>query len=288
MICSMTGFAAATSELAQYALSLDLRAVNHRFLDIQFRLPDELRSAETGLRELIVAHVQRGKIECRVNLLPISTSNGFTRLNTELIKELRQLDLQVRELLPDCEGLRVSDVLGWPHILQSESISAEALKTGCHSLLHVAIHELNQSRQREGEKLKTIILERVSSIENLVALIAPKMPQLVAAHQEKLSARLREVIATSDEDRIRQEVVLFASKIDIDEELSRLKTHLKETRRTLEHGGTVGKRLDFLVQELNRETNTIGSKSTDIAISQTVVNIKVLIEQVREQIQNIE
>lgn len=288
MIYSMTGFATAIRELAQYALNLDLRSVNHRFLDVQFRLPDELRPFEPEMRELVVAQVQRGKVECRVNLTAVTTLAIPSQINVERLQELQQLNQRVHALLPGCQALRVIDVLRWPNVLATDTLPLEELHASCLELLYTALQDFNMSRNREGEKLKAVLLERVSGIEVLVSSIVPRVPQLIAAYQEKLGARLREAMMSNDDDRIRQEVALFAAKIDIDEELSRLRTHLQEIRRALDQGGIVGKRLDFLMQELNRETNTVGSKSVDVTVSQIAVDIKVLIEQMREQIQNIE
>ena len=170
----------------------------------------------------------------------------------------------------------------------ADTLPVEELREACMSMLAVAVEEFTATRGREGEKLKAMLLERVATMETLARNIAPKIPQLVAAHQEKLTQRLKEVVASLDEERIRQEVALFATRIDVDEELTRLNTHLSEVRRILAKGGNVGKRLDFVMQELNREANTLGSKSVDVEVSQTSMELKVLIEQMREQVQNIE
>ena len=288
MIHSMTGFATATHEHALYALSVDLRSVNHRFLDIQFRMPDELRPFESELRELIVAQAQRGKIECRINLAAVAGHAAATQLNSDRLEELKQLERQVRGQFPDAAGLGVSDVLKWPGALATESLPIDEVRATCVALLQQALKDFNLSRSREGETLKAALFERVKGIEDALETIAPRLPLLIAAYQVKLSVRLRDAAASLDEDRIRQEVALFAAKIDIDEELTRLRTHLGEVRRVLDQGGGAGKRLDFLMQELNRETNTINSKSVDVSVSQVAVGIKVLIEQMREQIQNVE
>ena len=284
----MTGFATTTLERAHYALSVDLRSVNHRFLDIQFRMPDELRPFESELRELIVAQTQRGKIECRVNLTTVVGHAVATQLNSERLDEHKQLECQVRKQFPEASSLRVIDVLKWPNVLATESLAIDDVRSSCFTLLENVLNDFNLSRSREGEKLKTLLLERVTSIDDALATITPHLPLLIATYREKLGLRLREAAASLDEDRIRQEIALFAAKIDIDEELSRLRTHLGEVRRVLDQGGAVGKRLDFLMQELNREANTINSKSVDVSVSQVAMNIKVLIEQMREQVQNVE
>ena len=173
-------------------------------------------------------------------------------------------------------------------MLGAETVPAEELKQACRDLLTRAIEELEATRRREGDRLKALLLERIAAVETHVAAVAPRIPQAIAAFRDKLGARLREALAGGDDERIRQEVALFATKIDVDEELSRLSTHIAEVRRVLAAGGAAGKRLDFLMQEMNREANTLGSKAADTAISQAALELKVLIEQMREQVQNIE
>ncbi|MGH8744653.1 MAG: YicC/YloC family endoribonuclease [Burkholderiales bacterium] len=288
MIYSMTGFAAANRELAGGALNLELRSVNHRYLDVQLRLPEELRLLEPALREVIVSGVTRGKVDCRLSLEPAVGTPLAPQLNTELLQQLVQINRAVRAALPDAQSLTVADFLHWPGVLRGNTLSPEDLHKPCVTLLQKALDELNATRRREGEKLKGLLLERIEKMERLVAQVTPRIPEIVAAHREKLGARLSEALINREDDRIRQEFALFAAKIDVDEELTRLSTHLGETRQILEHGGAVGKRLDFLMQELNREANTLGSKSVDSGMSKSAMELKVLIEQMREQIQNIE
>ncbi|MCL4470865.1 MAG: YicC family protein [Gammaproteobacteria bacterium] len=288
MIYSMTGFAAVTRELGQGSLSMDLRSVNSRYLEIHFRLDEAFRALEPALREQIGSALSRGKVECRLNFTARAAGQAPLRLNTALAEHLAQLGRSAQALLPDGQPLGVADLLRWPGVIESESISAESMQETCLGLLRQGLDELSATRRREGEKLRIFLLQRADQMDALVAQVLPHIPRLVAAHQEKLAARLREAMATGDDDRIRQEVALFAQKIDVDEELSRLQTHLAELRRILEKGGAVGKRLDFLMQELNREANTLGSKSAASEVSQTAMELKVLIEQMREQIQNIE
>jgi uncharacterized protein (TIGR00255 family) len=288
MIYSMTGYATVSDDLALGTLGIEVRSVNHRYLDIQFRLPDELRSFEPAMREAIAARLSRGKVECRMSLSKNPASTVALSLNTALLDQLVELDRRVRERLPDAVSLTVSDVIRWPGIVEAEALSMERLREQTQTLLERGLSEFTDSRAREGDKLKQLLLDRVSRMEQLVERVKPRIPQLVAAYQERLAARLKDAMAELDEDRIRQELVLFASKVDVEEELSRLATHLAETRRILQQGGAVGKRLDFLMQELNRESNTLGSKSVDIEVSQAAVELKVLIEQMREQVQNIE
>jgi uncharacterized protein (TIGR00255 family) len=284
----MTGYAVAAGELSFGGLNVELRAVNHRYLDLQFRLPDDLRLLESVLRERLTGRITRGKVECRVAFNRLPTAQNALQLNEELLAQLTQLDEKVRATLPAAEPLSVSDVLRWPGMLGNDCLPAEELQERCIQLLDKALEDFNGARGREGEKLKTVLLERIVAMEEIVKSVAPRIPQLVIAYQEKLVARLKEALLDPESERLKQEITLFAAKIDVDEELSRLLTHLAEIRRILDKGGAVGKRLDFLMQELNREANTLGSKSVDMEVTQGAMGLKVLIEQMREQIQNIE
>jgi uncharacterized protein (TIGR00255 family) len=284
----MTGYASAARELARGALNVELRSVNHRYLDVQFRMPEELRALESGLRELLVARLTRGKVECRVSFTEQAGASKPLQINSELLQQLLQLNATVQSLAPQAHALGVADILRWPGMFSADTPSIEELRATCLELLHSVLDDFTASRTREGEKLKNMLLERAEKMEQLVADVAPRIPQLVASYRDKLGSRLREALINPEDDRIRQELVLFAAKIDVDEELSRLGAHLSEIRRILATGGAVGKRLDFLMQELNREANTLGSKSVDIGVTQVSMQLKVLIEQMREQIQNIE
>ena len=287
MIYSMTGYAVAARELDNAALNLELRSVNHRYLDIQFRLPDELRLIEPALRETITARINRGKIECRISFA--ATPGGKrAELDETVLRQVVALDARVREAMPATRSMTAGDVLRWPGILGTETLDLDELRTVCQSLLEQVLEEFTLTRGREGAKLEAILLERAEAVEQHLAAVAPRMPQVIAAFQDKLATRLKEALGNADEDRIRQEVVLFANKIDVDEELSRLRTHIAELRRILAKGGAVGKLLDFLMQELNREANTLGSKAADVSVTQVSMELKLLIEQMREQIQNIE
>ena len=288
MIYSMTGFASTTRELASAALNVELRSVNHRYLDLQFRLPEDLRALEPGMRELIVAKLQRGKVECRVGLNALPAAQKSFELNLEVMKQLRALSEKLRLAWPSVPGLTAADILRWPGMLGAESVSLDEMRVACHAALQEVLAEFTASRVREGEKLKAVLLERLATMEERVATVAPRMPEVLAAFREKLASRLHEAMAVSDDERIRQEITLFANRIDVDEELSRLTTHFSEIRRILGAGGAVGKRLDFMMQELNREANTLGSKSVDAEVTKVALDLKLLIEQMREQIQNIE
>ena len=288
MIYSMTGYAVVAKEVPRGSLNLELRSVNNRYLDIQFRLPDELRLLEASMRECLTARLNRGKIECRLSFFQLRGAEDPQHINANLLQKLLELDRTVRVALPDAQGLEVADILRWPGILGADSLSTEDLCEPCMQLLHVALDEFAAARAREGEKLKAILLERLGKMRRLTAEVSPRIPALLVAFQEKIKSRLQEAMINHDDDRIRQEMSLFTSKIDVDEELSRLQAHLDEVERVLSGGGAIGKRLDFLMQELNREANTIGSKSVDVEVSKISLELKVLIEQMREQVQNIE
>jgi uncharacterized protein (TIGR00255 family) len=288
MIYSMTGYAVAAAELPFGALNLELRSVNHRYLDVQFRIPDDLRALEAGLREKTTGRITRGKVEVRITVNKTPASQSGLQIDEKLLAQLKQLNDGVMSAIPESAALSVNDVLHWPGMLGNDILQLEDLQEACGRLLERALDDLTATRAREGEKLKNVLLERIGAMETLVSNIAPRMPQLIAGYKDKLTARLKEAMVNMDDDRLKQELVLFASKIDVDEELSRLNTHFGEIRRILDKGGAVGKRLDFLMQELNREANTLGSKSVDLEVTQTSMELKVLIEQMREQIQNIE
>jgi len=288
MIYSMTEYATATRTLARCRLSMELRAVNSRYLDISFRLPEELRPVESQLRETLMAKVQRGKLECRVNIADLPAESRMLLVNRELVERLRNAAREVQQLAPDASPLGVADILRWPGVIGEPDVSLDELGSACLALVEEALDDFNASRSREGAKLAQVILDRANRMQELVVGITPKIPLLVKAYGEKLSARLAEAALSPDDDRMRQEIVLFASKLDVDEELARLSAHIKEVQHVLAKGGAVGRRLDFLMQEFNREANTLGSKSADLESTQVAVELKVLIEQMREQVQNIE
>ncbi len=288
MIQSMTGYAALTRETAQGSLFLELKSVNNRFLDVQFRIVEELRPIEPGLRELIAAKIGRGKLDCRVSFTPAAAAGKQLSLNAELLQKLAELDREVRAALPQAQPLRAGEVLHWPGMLGETAINADELREPCLALMRDALAELCATRAREGGKLRDMLVERVAKMQALVERVTPLLPAAIAAYEEKLATRLREVLAANDEERIRQEISVFGMKIDVAEELNRLAAHLQEVRRVLDAGGAAGKRLDFLMQELNREANTLGSKSVSKEVSEAAIELKLLIEQMREQIQNIE
>ncbi|WP_297362851.1 YicC/YloC family endoribonuclease [Thauera sp.] len=288
MVQSMTGFAVQTRDLGSVSLHLELRSVNSRYLDLGFRIVDDLRAAEPAIRERITARLGRGKVECRLNLQSGHGAPRSMALNGALLDQLAGAQDLLRARFPDAAPLAVSELLRWPGMLADDSLGFDEMLPAIVALTNAALDELVATRQREGDKLADMIRERVMRLRELVAQATPRMPAVVAEYQERLTAKLRDAVASLDEDRIRQEVALYAQRIDVDEELTRLATHLDEVERILKSGGAAGKRLDFLMQELNREANTLASKSPATDITGIAMEMKVLIEQMREQVQNLE
>ena len=286
MITSMTGYAAATRDLPTASLAAEVKSVNGRFLDVQFRLSEELRAVEPALRELIQARVSRGKVECRVSVTPPTGAAPRISVNEGLLAELAQASKKIRAAVRDARPLSVGEVLNWPGVLGDDR--SAALREACVALVQEVLEDFAATRAREGGKLAAMLIERAERMQSLLASIQPRLPEAIAAYEEKLAARLREVLGGADEERIRQEIALYGVKADVAEELNRLGAHLEEVHRVVGAGGAVGKRLDFLMQELNREANTLGSKSVSKELSDASLEFKLLIEQMREQIQNIE
>jgi uncharacterized protein (TIGR00255 family) len=288
MIYSMTGYAVASTETPRGTLSLELRSVNSRFLDLQFRVADELRALESTLREMITARLARGKVDCRLYFAAGVTRPGRQSLNQAALEDLARLAAQAAQALPGAAAMRVADALRWPGVLTESALDEEQTRATVEQLGSKALDELLAARAREGTRLAAIVGERVAEMRRRLAEVAPLVPQALAAYQEKLAQRLREAMGTADDERIRAELAVFSMKTDVDEELTRLATHFDEVERALGKGGAVGKRLDFLAQELNREANTLASKAATQKISDCALELKLLIEQVREQVQNIE
>lgn len=287
MIYSMTGYASAARELDYGTLNLELRSVNHRYLDIQFRMSEELRGLEFALREAIGKRIGRGKVDFRLGFMPRAGASAL-HADEDLVRQLAALNRRVKAILPEGRDLAVAEILHWPGVMAQDAVPQETLHQEALALANAALEEFNASRAREGEKLKALMLERADKISELVKEAGPHIPAVLASYKEKLTAALKEAGANPEDDRLRQELALFAQRIDVDEELSRLQAHLTEVRRVLSAGGAAGKRLDFLMQELNREANTLGSKAMASEVTRIAVELKVLIEQMREQVQNIE
>lgn len=294
MIHSMTGYAVASAETPRGALTLELRSVNSRFLDLQFRIAEELRAAEPLLREMITARIARGKLDCRLALGGDSTQ-ARQAFNAEAVAQLKALADAAAHAFPGAAPLRVADILRWPGVLTEPAVDAERTRALLDGLGRRVLDDFCAARAREGARLAGILRERTGEMRRRLAEVAPLVPEAVALHRARLAERLREVLSEGIEERVRAEVALFAAKSDVDEELTRLAAHLDEVDRILAQGGApaaaggpVGKRLDFLAQELNREANTLASKAAGLRIADCALELKLLIEQIREQVQNIE
>ena len=288
MILSMTGFAATSAELPGASLVAELRSVNHRYLDLSIRLPDELRSLEPALREKLSGQLRRGKVELRLGLNRSTPGAASLAVDPDRVAALAAAADAVGRQVPRASPLSVHEILRWPGVLPEPAVDPGTLAARAIALVDEALGELAAARAREGAKLAAILSARCDDIAAQVTRVAPRIPAVHAAYTEKLNARLREAGLDPNEDRLKQELAVFATKVDVEEELSRLTTHVAEFRRVLAAGGSAGKRLDFLAQELHREANTLGSKSVDAEVSRAALELKVLIEQMREQVQNLE
>ncbi len=288
MICSMTGYAVKTRDIERGSLQLELKSVNSRYLDFHFRITEELRALEMPLREMLSARLTRGKVECRLSFSAATARGEQLHLNADLLGSLKSLSDSVRREMPEASPLSVNDVLRWPGMFGDQSIDFAALGPVILALAREAIDDFTATRGREGEKLAAMIVDRVNAMRDIVRQVAPRIPEAQQLFTDKLRQRLQEALGNASDDRILQEVAVFATRIDVAEEIGRLSTHLDEVERVLKHGGASGKRLDFLMQELNREANTLASKSAITEVSQAAMELKLLIEQMREQIQNLE
>ena len=285
-IRSMTAFASAERPTEAGRLSCELRAVNHRFLEIGFRLPEELRALEPQLRERIAARIARGKVDVVMRLSGGQGGDGL-QLNTAYVERLSAIAQDLDAALP---SLRVdlATLLQMPGVLQARDIDAEAFQKEALAVMEAALDDFVAAREREGGKLAEAIGERVEGIAKIADEVRTLVPLIRTGQRAKLEARMQEVAGQLDAGRLEQELVLWLQKLDVDEELDRLASHVAEARRVLKQREPVGRRLDFLLQEFNREANTLGSKSVDRRTSQAAVELKVLIDQIREQVQNIE
>lgn len=288
MIRSMTAFARGETEQPWGSLQLELRSVNNRYLDVSPRLPEELRPLEPIIRERASARVGRGKLDCAFKISYAADRSDAFSLNLELAEQIVHAIEQVEPLLEDAGGVTPMDVLRWPGVIQPSTPDIEPVQNAALALLDAALDDLIEMRLREGEKIRDMVLKRCGEIESIVAAVRRRVPELLEESRQKLRTRLEELKAQLDQDRLEQEMLFLAQKMDVSEELDRLDAHLGEVRRVLESDEPVGRRLDFLMQELNREANTLGSKSSAAESTRASVDLKVLIEQMREQIQNIE
>ena len=298
----MTGYAISARESDAGTITLELKSVNSRFLDLQFRMNDDLRSLEPLLREAIMGKVQRGKVECRLSFGRKATSGTSLAINETLLSALAKAQQQVLTQFDQARPLTVNELLRWPGVLSDSEVGEDNLLADVQTNMMTVLGSFVESREREGAALETMLLSRVSDIEQIVQRITPLIPKAIEQFRQKAIDRMQEALGISlaegnpttsiskDEvqDRIRQEVTLYGIRMDVAEELTRLSGHLTETRAILKKGGQVGKRLDFMMQELNREANTLGSKAALKELSDASMQMKLLIEQMREQVQNLE
>ena len=289
MIYSMTAFARAQIQGDWGSLVCEMRSINHRYLEISFYLPEVLRVLEMPMRDRIRQSIKRGKIECvmRYQVSPESQERSFA-INTDLARAYCRASEKMAAFLLNPAPISPSDILHYPGVLETKAADLPILQQVVVELLDKVLHDLLAAREREGEELKQLFLQRIDLMEQELNTVRERLPQVLKDQHDRLLKRLADVKLDLDPLRLEQEMVMFAQKIDVAEEIERTETHLAEVRRVLQQGGMAGRRLDFLLQELNREANTLGSKSIDSVITHTAVEMKVLIEQIREQVQNIE
>jgi uncharacterized protein (TIGR00255 family) len=288
MALSMTGFSFKEADTEQGILLLEFRSLNNRYLELQVKLDESLRTFEPMIRDVISSEIKRGKVDCRIYFK--SKTNALDVKNVDPIK-LKQLANSVNEIgkyFPQIEPINPLDILKTSEIMHDQSLDIHLLEKDLKKNLKEALIEIQASKAREGEKLQKILLDKLKEIEILVGEAKKILPTLINEHQSKIENKFKEALIAIDEDRLKQEFLIFIQKMDIDEELNRITSHIDEVRRLLKIDGQIGKKLDFMMQELNREANTLGSKSISPKTSQISVDLKVLIEQMREQIQNIE
>lgn len=288
MIHSMTAFAReqVIGEFGQ--LTCEMRSVNHRYLEVSVHLPDSLRVAEMAVRELIRKHLKRGKVECYFRFQQAVSADSIVNLNLMLAKELCGAAEAIGTLLKSPAAVQPCDILRFPGVIENGATDQTALTEEVLRLTEKTIQDLLAARGREGSELHHLFETRLQGISETMKMVRTRMPEMINETKAKLMKRFEEAKLDLDSQRLEQEMVMFAQKIDVAEEIERTETHVTEVRRVLKEGGLVGRRLDFLMQELNREANTLGSKSTDPVVTHAAVELKVLIEQMREQIQNLE
>ncbi|MEO8402681.1 MAG: YicC/YloC family endoribonuclease [Gammaproteobacteria bacterium] len=288
MIQSMTAFARAQGQGGWGLAVCELRSINHRYLELGVRLPDTLHELEVLMRERIRHYIRRGKIECHLRFQPGNVSGTEITINTHLAQELCKANDVIARLLTHAAPVNTMDILHWPGILQIAEVDLEIIQDEILKLVEKALQDLVEARLREGAELKVLFLQRLDAMKAELAKVRHRLPEIYNQQRARLIARFSDAKVELDSGRFEQELVLFAQKIDVAEELERLDAHISEVRRILKQGGVVGRRLDFLMQELNREANTLGAKSVDVDTTRASVELKVLIEQIREQVQNVE
>jgi len=284
----MTGFARREVSGPWGTLVCEIRSVNHRFLEAGFRLPDELRQTESELRQRLAKEIKRGKVDCSMSYRRLQGADSTLEVDAQALDRLTARVRDVARLLPDRHTVNVLDILRWPGILKDDSDIGDELLASARSLFGATVEELVAARAREGVRLRELLEARCGSLDALVAQVRTRLPEVQARVRTKLNERLTELQANVDQDRLEQELALMLQRLDVDEELDRLAGHIVEIRRVIGGNEPAGRRLDFLMQELNREANTLSSKSQDLETTRSAVDMKVIIEQMREQVQNVE
>jgi uncharacterized protein (TIGR00255 family) len=285
----MTGFARAEAVHPWGTLSCEIRSVNHRYLELQLRVPEALRHAEHASRELLRERLGRGKVDCSLRLQDSAgPEGGVLRVDEDRLAQLLAACARIDTVAPGLARPTTLEMLAWPGVLAEEAPDADTTAGAMLALVERTARELVEAREREGARLGALLTQRLSGIEELVATVRQRLPELIAGHRDRLAQRVAELAVQAEPERLAQEIALLAARGDVAEELDRLTVHVGETRRSLAAGGACGRRLDFLMQEFNREANTLSSKSVAAETTQAAVDMKVLIEQMREQVQNIE
>jgi len=288
MARSMTAFARQEAVKDWGVLTLELRSVNHRYLDISLRIPEEFRNVEPKLRERIAEKLARGKVDVGLRFTRNESGNGDMLLDEALVQQIANASRTIDHILYNPGSVSSLEVLRWPGVIKPPKLDSNELNTTVLELLDATLNDMLQGREREGEKLAELIQKRCSAIGEVIKEVKKRLPEIMQLWREKLLKRIQDASVEVDESRLEQELVIIAQKTDVDEELDRLETHITEVERVLKNEKPIGRRLDFLMQELNREANTLGSKSIDTETTKASVDLKVFIEQMREQIQNIE
>jgi uncharacterized protein (TIGR00255 family) len=284
----MTAFAREELRGEMGALSWEIRAVNHRYLEVFLRLPEELRGMESAIRDQVNTTLGRGKVECTLKFKPSQENVAQIELNTHLISQLLQADRSIAVQIETPSAVSSIDLLRWPGVVKEKEQDLTPLHQQVILLLQSTLESLLESRRREGQRLAELIQARCKTLREQVLAVRGLMPTIRDGIKQRIQARLLEVMDSLDEFRLEQEMAIIAQRLDVDEEMDRLESHLDEVERVLRSEEPVGRRLDFLMQELNREANTLSSKSSDVEVTRVAVEMKVLIEQMREQVQNIE
>lgn len=288
MIQSMTAFSRSQGQGEWGNAVCEIRSINHRYLEMSVRLPETLHELEVIMRERIRHHIKRGKIECHVRYSPGDVTGSEIIINSHLAEQLCQATATVGQMLKQPAPVNPMDILHWPGILQIAEVDLENIQDHIMQLLEQCLIDLVEARMREGKELKNLFLQRLETMKDEIAKVRSRLPAVLIEQKQRLLTRFTDAKIELDAGRLEQELVMFAQKIDVSEELERIDTHISEVRRVLKQGGVVGRRLDFLMQELNREANTLGAKSVDVDTTRASVELKVLIEQIREQVQNVE